>query len=289
MAFFNVIGDVDNCTIRDNDADFRSGAVIVDGRSSIDFFNATIRDNRGRHGIVLLRSSTITDFDFCTFERNRGIDVGVARVVGVALVRFVECLFVWNFGERFANEISVTSRGQVILYGSSIYGDSSNLAFLQYLMNPNRPESELDSFDLPIAGVASVTMKASLHVLDCLVSGHIGQMGAIYASGATNVFTSRSKFENNTALFGAGLYVNAERGGVATIDDTRFVSNVARFGGALVIAGNGSYTIDLCTFRNNTALYGGAIWGDYTSFTLGGQPTCPHANAGSRVSILTSK
>lgn len=280
---------MDNCIISDNDADFRFGAVIVDGRSSIDFFNATIRDNRGRHGIVLIRSFATTDFDFCSFERNQGIDVGVARVVGIALVRFVECFFVQNFGQRFANEISVTSRGQVILYRSFIYGDSSNSAFLQYLRDPSRPESELDSFDLPIAGVASVTVKASLYVLDCLVSGHIGQRGAIYASGATRVFTSQSEFENNTALFGAGVYVNGERGGVATIDDTKFVSNVARFGGALVIAGNGSYTIDLCTFRNNTALYGGAIWGDDSSLTLGGQPTCPRANAGSRVSILTSK
>eukprot|EP00210_Caulerpa_lentillifera_P005016 g4790.t1 len=289
LAFFDFSNEVHNCTIRDNDANFRSGAVIVDGESNVNFFNSVFRDNRGRHGVVLMRSKSNARFESCNFTRNSGIEVGVARVFKSSVAVFMRCTFVSNSGRKLANEVSVSSQGRVVLHSSRIYGNSANLTFTQYLMDPNRSEDELESFEIPQAGVVDVSGRAYLHVLECYVSGHSGRRGAVYASGADGVFMSQSEFANNTAVYGAGLYINADRGGFIKIQRMKFTNNVARFGGALVVAGNGSYTIDTCNFWNNTALHGGAIWGDYSTVSLGGRQTCPKANVASRVTILTTK
>lgn len=189
--------------------------------------------------------SSRADVDFCHFRGNNGTEVGSIKISDETVVRISQTLFEFNFGVELANEIYVTDDATGLLDESSVYGDNTDPEFDAFLIDGSRPENEAEDFGLPSAAVAAVTGRATALFTDCLVSGHIGQFGAIYVTDSTLFSAVRTDFTGNRAVTGAGLFVNAERNGFARVLQCNFTDNLARNGGGLVFAGDLALTSEI--------------------------------------------
>ena len=110
--------------------------------------------------------------------------------------------------------------------------------------------------------------------------GFIG--GTIIATNGTNIHISQSKFENNSADYGAAIF--ADNSIINITGNVSFINNAANdYGGVLYSNRSAVTTINASTFNNNLADKGGVLWSFNSTVTIATSEF--HDNSGG---VLTS-
>jgi len=136
--------------------------------------------------------------------------------------------------------------------------------------------------------VLHVNDTASMTVIDSLVAQQSTERGTIMSSGLSRLNIRHTTFTGNVAHTGAGLSIEDEGEFSATLYECNFHDNMARFGGAIGLAGNASFFIYKCRFTQNRAILGGAVWADMTQNLVNTTEGVGKTSSAARVTVMLS-
>jgi predicted outer membrane repeat protein len=239
---------LDGFTITGGNADGQDDAGIGGGLHcdgcGLTLMDCTIQASKATEGGgAYLSNGSDATWVRCTVAYNWAVVHGGGIYNGAATIALEECTF---HGNRSSGDIN--SRGGALY----VDGGTSTLTDCQFLDN-NFARYGAAVF---VDGAAAIT------VLGCTLRDNMAQQigGGIYSLSSGSEVTIRDTvFDGNRAGANSGAM---HLGGNSTylVTDSTFVGNQGGAGGAMLIAGFASTTINRCLFLGNTSDQGGAIY-----------------------------
>ncbi|GMH43759.1 hypothetical protein BSKO_11693 [Bryopsis sp. KO-2023] len=240
----------------------QSGAMYVTSslyRATVDIEDVVIEENTAEEcGGLMVDTYSKVDCTTVKFLRNFGKNVGAVRVLDFGNTDFEDCTFE---GVPPSDD-----------FKSFVNGDTNVL--------PNGP--------IPNAGAISVENSGRMDLDNCTITDHYGQLGTVFSNDSATLFVAETNFASNSVVNGGALYADGGYAHSAKVFFSEFHGNTARWGGALMVLGQGLFVVRHSNFMKNGALYGGVLFGDYEKLNSTGYTTCESSAEGSRISMESS-
>ena len=142
-----------------------------------------------------------------------------------------------NEAKEQATSIYVTGQAVTVFYEMKLIGRGYDEKYRDYLLHPDRSNHTFNEDDLAKIGAIKMDGKTFVFVTRTNFSGNAAKYGAVLVAEEAVVYITNCDFEKNAAINGAGVYIEGGNGSVVHVKDSKFVSNIARNGGAVVSAG----------------------------------------------------
>ena len=188
-------------------------------------------------GAVHLLDSAKLDIKRSYVEENAGNVVGGIMVDGEAMIIAKNILLQENEAKEQATSIYVAEKAIAVLDEIQLVGRGYDEKYRDYLLSPDPSNHAINEDDLARTSALKMAGKSSVIVKDANFSLNAAKYGAVLVAEEAVLSMRTCHFEKNAAINGAGVYIEGGRGGYARVMNSAFVSNVARYGGALVSAG----------------------------------------------------
>ena len=186
---------------------------------------------------MLVSNSSTLNIDDSTIALNNGTVVGGILVDASGQV-FSKCLYLEkNEAKQQATSIYVTGQAVTVFNEMKLVGRGYDEKYRDYLLHPDRSNHTFNEDDLAKIGAIRMAGKTTVVVTGTDFSENAAKYGAVLVAEEAVVSMTNCNFEKNAAINGAGVYIEGGDGGYARVMGSKFVSNVARNGGAVVSAG----------------------------------------------------
>eukprot|EP00210_Caulerpa_lentillifera_P004995 g4769.t1 len=264
--------DISEMYIYNNYHSVKAGGIYVTGGSQVNMKQGQIIFNEAEVGGVVADGKSLVTFDEVQIYQNKGTKTGAVHVEEKAT-------FVGTESSFFGNSTGVMQQE------CTFQGESASEDYKACLLDSSVTDVKTcGNGNEAASSVLYVDTLASLTLVATTLSNHSTKRGTILSSGQSSINIRQANFINNIAHTGGGIYVLNARGSAAIILSCKFHNNLARYGGAVVLSGNGTFSIQGCHFERNEAIIGGAVWGN-TSYDLAN--TTASGGKASSVSRLT--
>lgn len=185
-------------------------------------------------GGVRVRGTGKVEFEEVVFEQNKGKLVGGIMVEEKTLVYGQKMEFYDNLADDQASACYYTGKSNGFLDECLFYGKQRDDDFYASLLDKDATARD---YDLPRAGAIEVDGQSLLSITSSEFLNNSASYGAILSSEMGVLSVRDCIFQRNAAYNGGGVFVEGGRGSYARVMDSQFVENVARYGGAMVVAG----------------------------------------------------
>lgn len=177
------------------------------------------------------------EFEKTYFEQNEGTLVGGAMAEEKSLLFGQGLYFYDNVAEEHATALYYTGNTNGLVDDCKFYQKAQDDKFLDYLLDKSVGDERVSNFKLPRAGAIEVDGKTTVIITSSDFQNNSASYGAILASDQGNIDAKFCSFQANAAYNGGGVFVQGGRGSYARVMNSVFMDNTARYGGAMVVAG----------------------------------------------------
>lgn len=168
-----------------------------------------------------------------TVEANKGRQDGGILAEGKSIFMGQYSGFYNNEAEEESTALHLTSRGTGLLYNCRFYGKRRTDNFYDFLLDPKFDDEEIKSYKLPQATIKADNFSAvDIHRSEFI--NNTGIYGSVFVKDSAIANIDSSEFVLNAAFKGAGICVNATRGGYVRVRTNTFENNLARYGGGMI-------------------------------------------------------
>eukprot|EP00210_Caulerpa_lentillifera_P004997 g4771.t1 len=275
--------------IHDNYHSRKAGGIYIIGNSHVNMKQGQINNNKAEVGAVVVGNNSVVNLSEVQVYQNEGSITSGVHVTEASTFNGNTLVFYEQSKGDYASGVYSTGQSNTTLIHCIFKGQSASEDYRACLLDSSVIDVKTCGNGNEIASsVLHVDALASMRLFTTTLTKHSTQRGAILFTGQSTFFAVSSNFTDNVAHTGGGLYVQNERGSAAVLLYCHFQRNLARYGGAMVLSGNGSFLIQDSHVEQNRAIIGGAVWGN-TSYDLGNTTAAGEkASSVSRLTIANS-
>ena len=265
-----------------NEARSHGGVIGIQQSSTLNVINCTFNDsNAGSSGGVIHAINSSVSINNSTFVQNCATENGgIVYAHSMSNVTFISSYFLRNTANNSGGIMHLEGQSNVVV-------DSD-------IFQENKAEHK--------GGIISVTTQSHICVINSTFTYNSAKSGGVLSAEESSSITFSNKIiegdseiviENNTAIYGGGIYLRKSNLSIGI--NSTFINNQANISGGAVHADLGSSikTTSTVYFKNNQAPsgYGGGINAQNTSITFGSRVDFVSNNAsfGGGISLADSK
>eukprot|EP00953_Heterococcus_sp_UTEX-ZZ885_P021340 11904-Heterococcus_DN1.PRE.1 len=259
-----------NSTFTNNNAS-NGAAVYSDFNSTLSISSCEFSSNNSSVGTVFSASDSTLTVTSSRFDSNTAaIGAGAIFADNKSVCTINSSQFT-NNSATFA-AVVVTSYNSRLIIGASHFDRNSatKIGGVIYIADNATATINTSIFQYNTGELGAAVysdFNSALAITDCEISSNNGSGGTVYSGGNSDVIVKGTRFDSNTASYGAGA-IFAGNSSICIINSSQFTNNSAPLAAVILTSYNSRLTIEDCEISDNNSNSSGNIYIDSESVLI---------------------